>query len=388
MSRGAERIRLLYVLAQPTRWPAFEWISREIDRDRFDLSFLLLHDGDSPMAPYLAACGVRCDTIPYRSKRDVPRAARAVARHCRENRIDLVHTHFMNACLAGLSGARMAGVRSRLHTRHHAGPNPWSHRPPWGRLYDRLNNSLSHRIVAPSGEVWKALIRCDGVAPEKIALIRHGFDLAAWREVPEERVQRLRERYNPQGCAPVIGVVARFEQIKGVHYVVEAFRRLLADYPTALLLLANARGRYRRIRELLAGLPPDSFVEVAFEEDAFALYRLFDVFVHVPVSPEVEAFGQVYVEAMAAGRPCVFTQAGIAGELVRHGENAWVVNHRDSEGIYRGLRTLLENPELRRRLSREADRSLGRTFEARTMVRSLEELYTSMLDETGRGRNA
>jgi glycosyltransferase involved in cell wall biosynthesis len=385
--RGSGRVRLLYVLAQTTRWPAFEWISREIDRDRFDLSFLLLHDGASPMAPYLAACGVRCDPVQFRSRRDVPGAAREVARHCRGNRIEIVHTHFMNACLAGLSGARMAGVRLRLHTRHHAGPYPWSHRPPWGRLYDRFNNSLSRRIVAPSRQVWKTLVQCDGVRPEKIALIPHGFDLAAWRQVPTERVRRLRERYNPRGCAPVVGVVARFEEIKGVHYVIEAFRRLLADHPSALLLLANARGRYQPIRDLLARLPPGSYVEVPFEDDVFALYGLFDVFVHVPVSPEIEAFGQVYVEAMAAELPCIVTGAGIAGELFQHGENAWVVEHRDSEGIYRGLLTLLENPELRQRLGRDARRSLGLTFEARTMVGSLEELYTSMIDEAG-GRRA
>jgi glycosyltransferase involved in cell wall biosynthesis len=383
--RRAERTRLLYVLAQPTRWPAFEWISHEIDRDRFDLSFLLLHDGPSPMAPYLAACGVPFKAIQYRSKRDVARAARAVARHCHEHRIDIVHTHFMNACLAGLSGARLAGVQPRLHTRHHAGPYPWSHRPPWGRLYDRYNNGLSRRIVAPSREVWKTLVHRDGVPSQKIALIPHGFDLAAWRRVPEERVRRLRQRYNPRGASPVIGVVARFEEIKGVHYVVEAFHRLLAEHPSALLVLANARGRYQPIRELLSRLPPDRHVEIPFEEDAFALYHLFDVFVHVPVAPEVEAFGQVYVEAMAAGLPCIFTRAGIADELVRHGENAWVVEHRDGEGIYQGLRALLANPELRQRLGREACRSLGRTFEVRTMVRSLEDLYASMLGEV---RNA
>src|SRR5256885_4070776 len=42
--------------------------------------------------------------------------------------------------------------------------------------------------------------------------------------------------------------------------------------------------------------------------------KLLDVFVHAPIAPQVEAFGQVYVEAMAAGVPSVITRAGIRSE--------------------------------------------------------------------------
>ena len=49
----------------------------------------------------------------------------------------------LETALARLPGAYLAGVPIRIHTRHHAGPLPWTHRAPWGRFYDRFNNALS-----------------------------------------------------------------------------------------------------------------------------------------------------------------------------------------------------------------------------------------------------
>jgi glycosyltransferase involved in cell wall biosynthesis len=72
--------------------------------------------------------------------------------------------------------------------------------------------------------------------------------------------------------------------------------------------------------------------------------------VHVPVDAETESFGQVYIEAMAAGVPSVFTPSGIAAELLSHLENAYVVPFRNSDAIYEGMKAILADRELRRKL--------------------------------------
>ncbi len=241
-------------------------------------------------------------------------------------------------------------------------------------------------MVAPSQEVRRALVDGEGVPPERVTVIPHGFDLALFADPPGAAVERLRRRYLPPGAVPVVGVVARYEEIKGVHYVIPAFRRLLAEHPRAFLLLANARGRFRAaIAAELARLPAGSYAEVPFEDEVWALYPLFDLFVHAPVGREMEAFGQVYVEALAAGVPAVVTLAGIAGELIRHGENAWVVPPRSSDAIHEGLRTLLRQPALRAALAANGRAGVHRRFALQPMVRALERLYARSLDETRGG---
>jgi glycosyltransferase involved in cell wall biosynthesis len=382
-SESPARIRIVYVVWYETRLALLESVCRASDRTRFDLSFVLLNRAAPPLAPLLDVLGIPWIHVPFRRRAHVPRAALAIRRHCREVKPHIVHTHFMNACLAGLTAAALCRVPVRIHTRHHAGPLPWRTRRPWQELYDFYNNALSTMIIAPSVAVRTVLTGRNRVRRDKVSLLHHGFDLEAFDSVSDDRVRSLRERHGIGDAHPVIGVFARYTEIKGIQYILPAFELLLESYPNALLLLAPASGTYRaQLAPLIARIPPRNRREIAFEDDVVALYKLLDVFVHAPIAPHVEAFGQVYVEAMAAGVPSVITRSGIANELARDRENAVVVPHRDSDAIYRGLRDVLENDALRERIIRNGRRDV-RAFTARAMIDGLEAIYESALRTSG-----
>lgn len=374
-----ERIRLLCVVWLETRWPLMESVCRGTDRTRFDLSFVLMNRATPPLAPVLDELGIPWIHVPFRRRSDIPCAMRAIWRHCREVNPDIIHTHFMNACLAGLTVAALRGVPVRIHTRHHAGPVSWKYRRPWQELYDFYNNALSTTIIAPSGAVRTALTGRNRVRDDKVIVLHHGFDLDAFDTVSNNRVSALRERYGIGDAHPVIGVLARYEAIKGIQYILPAFERLLETYPNALLLLAPARGHYQsELAPALARIPSRNRLEIPFEDDVHALYKLLDVFVHAPISPAVEGFGQVYIEAMAAGVPSVITRAGIASELARDRENAVVVPYCDSDAILRGIRDVLEDDALRETIVGNGRRD-ARGFTARAMIDGLESIYESAL---------
>ena len=371
---AAARIRLVYVIAMNVRWLAFEWLAETLDRELFETHFLLLGDAEPPLASYLRPRGLPFVHLRYRDRRDLPRCVLAVRRYCRRIGAGAVHTHFTPAHFAGLLGARLAGVPVRVQTRHHSTFNH-CYRPA-AVLQDRLFNALSTRIVAPSPVVRRVLVEREGVPPAKVATIPHGFDLERFAAVPGGEVAALARRYLPPGAGPVVGVVARYIECKGVQHVIPAFKSLLREHPAAFLLLANARGGHGpAIRRELAALPAGSYVEIPFEENVCALYKLLDLFVHVPVDPEIEAFGQVYVEALAAGVPAVVTLSGIAGEFLRHRVNAWVVAPADSAGIFEGMRTLLADGALRASLVREGVRTVRSRFPLERMTGALQELY-------------
>jgi len=373
------RIRIVYVVWYEARLALLESVACGIDRNRFDLSFILLNRAAPPLAPLLDALGIAWIHIPFRRRAHIPRAIRAIARYFRDVKPHIVHTHFMNACLAGLTAAAMARVPIRIHTRHHAGPFPWRQRRPWQELYDFYNNALSTTIIAPSDVVRMVLTRRNRVRWKKVSLLHHGFDLDAFDHVSDDHIRALRERHNIGDAYPVVGVLSRYEESKGIEYIVPAFERLLATYPNALLLIAPARGTYQtQLAPLLARIPARNRREIAFEDDVAALYKLFDVFVHAPTGVGMEGFGQVYIEAMAAGVPSVITRAGIADEIARDRENAVVVPHRDPDALYRGLRDVLENSELRDTIVRNGCRD-ARAFTARTMIDGLEAIYESAL---------
>jgi glycosyltransferase involved in cell wall biosynthesis len=387
MATARRAIRVLYITCLPVRFIAFEWVARELDRDRFDLSFLLLGEEEGTLGRYLKAQGIPVHYLPYRGRIALIGAARAVARHCRALSVDVVHTHFMDGCLAGLLGAWFAGVQVRLHTRHHAGPYPLYHRAPWGTWYDRWNNYLSTCIVAPSEQARRTLIDHDRVPQRKVVVIPHGFDLEVFSSLGDADALRMRAKHRLGDDRPIIGVVARYERIKGVEYVIPAFAEVLAHYPLARLVLANARGNWaQQVRCMLEVLPRDRYTEIVFEEDMPALYKTFDVFVHAPLRPWLESFGQVYVEAMAAGVPCVCTTAGIAGEFMVDGVNALLVESKNSGQIRQGIVRILKDPALRERLVANARRSVEERFCLGQMIRSLEDLYTRLFESHGARR--
>ena len=89
------------------------------------------------------------------------------------------------------------------------------------------------------------------------------------------------------------------------------------------------------------------------------------------------------MEALAAGVPVVAMAVDGVAEVVRDGENGFLVAEGDVAALVARVAAILGDPELRERLAGAADRGLGE-FERDTMVRQQEGLYR----ELARGRES
>ena len=105
----------------------------------------------------------------------------------------------------------------------------------------------------------------------------------------------------------------------------------------------------QRLRELAGELGIAEQVEFrGFREDVGAELAAMDVAVHCSVVPE--PFGQVVVQAMAAGRPVVAAAEGGPAEIVTDGVDGLLVPPREPALLAAVLRRLAEDPGLRERL--------------------------------------
>ena len=371
------RRKVTFIISQIDKAIGFEWITENIDQSRFDLSFILLNEKPSYLAKFLREKGVAVDELFFSGrKQDLPFLVLKVLNLLRKRKPDVIHTHMYIADLVGQFAGKLLGVKKRVYTRHSSNESRKYHKK---QRIDKIINSLSTHVVAISENVKNILANEEGVAEERIRLIHHGFDLARFENIPTSEIEELSAKYNPAARRPVIGVVARYSHWKGIQHAVAAFKKLLGDYPNALLLLANAkRGDYKDEldRLLKSELPADAYHEIIFEHNLFALYRLFDVYVHLPIDPELEAFGQTYVEALAAGIPSVFTLSGVAREFIRNGENALTVDFENSEQVYEAIVKLLKDEDLRRKLSANGRRDVKKMFSLEIMIDKMERLYS------------
>lgn len=365
--------KLIYIVSEVNKSLHFEWIIPFLKAE-FDLSFILIGTSGSCLEQFLKSERVPVSSFEYFRKSDLIGVWFKILKIFIKSRPDIIHTHLWKANLIGLAAAWLAGVKKRIYTRHHATIHYTAYRS--GLKWDRLNNRLATHIIAISKNVEHLLICLDKAERSKVRLINHGFQFSYFRNVDPDRKRHLYQKYkiNPEHH-PVIGVISRLTEWKGVQYIIPAFRKLRASFPSAHLILANAHGDYSdTIDVLLAELPSSSFTKIVFENDLAALYQMFDIFVHVPVDEESEAFGQVYIEPLIIGLPCVFTLSGIAREFVIHEENAMVVAFRSSEQIHASIAKLLNNQPMVELLSNNGRKAVAK-FTIGRYLDSLKNLY-------------
>lgn len=373
-----DRIKVVYIISDIDKALAFEWIAMGLSKEKFELSFLLLTaQKSSILQTFLEQNNFTVRSIVCAGKKDWPLAWLSIIKYLKRWKPDLVHCHLLQANILGLTAAKVLGIPKRIYTRHHS---DYHFRYfPKGVKWDKLSNRMATHIVAPSNGVKKILMEMEHVLPDKITTINHGFDLAYFESVPKQIIASVQQKYNPEHKYPVVGVISRFTELKGIQYIIPAFEKLLEQYPNALLLLFNAKGDFAHTlnEQLKQHIPEHAYKTVAFESELAAVYQLFDVFVQVSTDTNIEAFGQTYIEALAAGVPSVFTLSGIAPDFIQHLKNAVVVPFKNEEAIYKGIHILLEDKNLRNEIIQEGLNSVQKRFSLQKMIGSLSELYYS-----------
>jgi glycosyltransferase involved in cell wall biosynthesis len=140
---------------------------------------------------------------------------------------------------------------------------------------------------------------------------------------------------------------------KGLHTLLEAVKNLKSHIRVDIVGGGTAEPAYaKQIQRFIRGKNLSSFVFLQGPLDNEPLIILYKQ-AHVLVVPSsYEGFGIVYLEGMGFGLPAIGTTAGAAGEIITHGEDGFLIQPHDAEGLARHLANLANNRELLMKLSR------------------------------------
>lgn len=92
-----------------------------------------------------------------------------------------------------------------------------------------------------------------------------------------------------------------------------------------------------------------------------------------------EGVPRVLIEAAAAGRPIVTTDTPGCREIVRDGENGFLVPARDSQALTNALRKLLFNPELRKHMGQKGRKLVEAEFSEEIVIQKTLAVYKDLL---------
>ncbi len=172
---------------------------------------------------------------------------------------------------------------------------------------------------------------------------------------------------------PLVGVIARFDPVKGVDVAIEAVARLGGVH---LDIAGDGRER-PAIESLIDRLGVADRVRLlGYRADARHLLATFDVFV---LASRLEGMSMSIIEAMLAGTPLVATDVGSIREVIEHEVTGLIVPPEDPEALAQAIRRLLDDPAWARDLA-DAARSVALDrFTAAANVASFESLYDRVL---------
>ena len=207
------------------------------------------------------------------------------------------------------------------------------------RLYDDSN---SKKIIAVSEWVKADIIAQYSVPPEKIEVLYNGVDLTRFH--PSRRAEqrdRVRTRWSIPGDCPLVLFVGSGFRRKGLDQLLSIWGSPRLERVFLLVVGTDARlERYRARAEMIA---PGRIVFAGRCDDVENYYAAADV---LALPALHEAFGNVVLEALAAGLPVLVSRDTGAAEILRGPLARGIVDlHNGAEEIETSLLWLLERSQ-------------------------------------------
>ena len=350
--------------------------AERLDRSRFALSIISLQP-DGPLAERYRAAGIPVHGFPLASlyAPSTLRQGWRLARWLRREQIDILHCHDLYANIFGTPWGRIAGVRAVIASRR------WVH-PVRTRALEAANRvayRIGDRVLVNSAAVADAVRTTDHIAAGRILIVPNFVDGAAFAEMPALARAALRAELGVPADAEVVGCIARLAPVKDHATLLRAVQ-LVAERRPALHLVLVGDGECRAALEQLATelAIRDRVHFAGFRPQEPNLNHLFDISVLASLS---EGFPNTLVEAMAAGRPVVATNAGGNRDAVRQ-DTGVLVPVGDEAAFAGALERLLTDRTLRQRMGTAAQAVARAEYHADSVIPRLESIYRELAGVT------
>ncbi|MFN3627127.1 glycosyltransferase family 4 protein [Parvibaculum sp.] len=259
---------------------------------------------------------------------NVERLARLIEREG----VDLVHARSRAPGWSALAAARRAKVPfvTTYHSRVHERP----------RLKVFYNSVMVRGDAVIANSHWTAgNIRAVHKPDEaRIFTVPRGIDIAAFAAPAAERIAALKARWGIGGEAGTVFLhPARLTRWKGQLVSIEAARLLkdrgMGDF--TLLIAGDAQGRdgyAEELKKAIAAAGLEARVKLTGHcSDMAAAYALSDCVLSPSIEPE--PFGRTAVEAQAASRPVIVSDAGGQQETVIEGKTGFRIPPGDTAAL-------------------------------------------------------
>jgi len=208
-------------------------------------------------------------------------------------------------------------------------------------------------IIVPSQ--YLAGVVCGwGISGDKIRVIYNGVDFKS-AGISQEEAKKKIEIYGD-----IILSAGRLVSWKGFRMLVKIMPRLSEISQLFRLVIVGDGPDEKTLRSMIKNLGLERKVYLVgrkSQEELATYMAAADLFI---LNSGYEGFSHQILEAMTADVPVITTAVGGNKEVIRQGENGFMVKYQDEFNLVEAIKSLWQNPELREEFKKEGKKTVER----------------------------
>ena len=241
------------------------------------------------------------------------------------------------------------------------------------------------RVICVAKYQKELINRIYKIQPEKLTVIYNG--IGEKKSIDSHEQSKLKLQLQAVENEKIILFAGRLDEIKGILFLIRAFRLVLETEPNCRLWIIGS-GNY----DTLFAETFDIWHKITFtgkipQDQLFALYNVADIGV---VPSLFEPFGYVAIEMIQCGLPVIATATSGLNETIINGETGIKINIIESnnkmgidiEQLAKSILLLLNNCDERDRLGRNAKEFYKRNFASAKMCNNTLKCYELIKNES------
>ena len=230
---------------------------------------------------------------------------------------DVVYTHFLELCTPFYKEVKRKGLATRSIAVDH-NPRPFEGYPLKKRIFKRIKGTLYSSYidvyVGVSQYTVNHIIKDFGrILKRKTMVIYNGIEH-----------QRFKIRKNRASVNPTFLVACHLRFSKGIQDLVEAVFLLPHEIRSVLKIDVYGEGVYKAALEALI-LNKNVVANFIFKGSVSNLYEVYCHYDYLLQPTHMECFSLAILESLSANVPVITTPVGGNEEVVRDGENGFII---------------------------------------------------------------
>lgn len=382
------RVNLLYVITQLELGGAQKQLLlliKHLDKEKFNV-FLLTSSHGLLLDEAAAIKELKLKTVNSLTRLINPikdlLAFIEIRQFIKRNKIHIVHTHSSKAGILGRWAARLAGVRIIIHTVH-----GWSFHDYQNFFFfklfifvEKLTATITDCFIVVSefdrakGLDWRIS------KEEKFSLIRYGINRTEFLHNSQQR-DRIRDAFAIKADELLIGMVACFKPQKAVLDFIRVALLISEKISQCkFLLVGDGVLKKRAVNFINHSGFKEHFILLGWRHDVAGLLSAMDIFM---LTSLWEGVPVAALEAMTSGKPVLATNTGGINEIIKDGENGFLVDCHDIKALEKTLSLLIQNNYLRISVGNNAKKVFEKDFTIENTIKLTQGLYDNLIKKRG-----